>query len=97
MDLTTTQKGGLYRVGTGDDAKFVDASGNEVKAPNDAAPASSTASGGELAGVDFASDEAAQAAATAGLTAASFKDQTPSGANGFTKADVTRIASATSA
>lgn len=42
--------------------------------------------------VDFASDEAAEAAAEAGLTAADFEDYDPSGAGGYTKADVQKIA-----
>lgn len=41
-----------------------------------------------LAGVDFASDAAAELAAEQGLTADSFAALTPSGATGFTVADV---------
>lgn len=49
--------------------------------------------GGGLAGVEFASDEAAEAAADAGLSAADLDGMEPSGAGGFTKADVTKAAS----
>lgn len=49
----------------------------------------------ELAGVDFASDTAAEEAARAGLTARHFQDQTGSGKDGaFTAADVRQITSA---
>jgi hypothetical protein len=44
-----------------------------------------------LSGVDFASDAAAEAAIRAGLTAASFKGVKPSGASGYTKADVQKV------
>lgn len=48
--------------------------------------------GGALKGVDFASDEAAEFAAESNLVAADFEGVTPSGANGYTKADVRHIA-----
>lgn len=48
---------------------------------------------GPLAGVDFASDEAGEAAARAGLSRKHFKGRTPSGKSGFTVADV-RVAAA---
>jgi hypothetical protein len=44
-----------------------------------------------LAGVDFASDEAAELAADARLTAAHFAGRTPGGKGGFTAADVRRL------
>lgn len=44
---------------------------------------------GRLAGIDFASDEAAELAAEAGLTAQDLKRSTPTGATGgYTVADV---------
>lgn len=42
--------------------------------------------------VDFASDEAAEAAAEAGLNADDFEGYDPSGAGGYTKADVQKVA-----
>jgi hypothetical protein len=45
-----------------------------------------------LSGVDFASDAAAEAAIKAGLTAKDFRGKGPSGARGFTAADVREIA-----
>lgn len=48
--------------------------------------------GHALTGMDFASDAAAEAAVRAGLTAADFRGKEPSGARGFTVADVREIA-----
>lgn len=48
---------------------------------------------GALAGIDFASDEASEAAIASGLNAAHF-DFPPSGKTGFTVADVRRAAEA---
>lgn len=45
-----------------------------------------------LEGVDFASDEAAEAASAAGLAATDFDGLKPSGQGGFTKADVSKAA-----
>lgn len=50
--------------------------------------------GGELEGVSFASSAARDAAIEAGLTADSFARRRKSSDNGFTKADVERIAEA---
>lgn len=47
---------------------------------------------GALKGVEFASDEAAEAAADANLTTADFKGVEASGVNGYTKGDVKKIA-----
>ena len=47
---------------------------------------------GALQGIDFASDEAAEMAATAGLTADAFDDVEPSGQGGYTVADVRSLA-----
>ena len=44
-----------------------------------------------LTGVNFASDAAAEEAIRAGLTAAAFRGRKPSGARGFTVADVREI------
>lgn len=48
-------------------------------------------SGGSLEGVQFASAAARTAAEEAGLTAADFEGQKGSGADGFTKPDVTAL------
>lgn len=45
-----------------------------------------------LAGVDFASDEAAELASRLHLIASDFRDLTPSGKGGFTTKDVRTIA-----
>lgn len=60
---------------------------------DDTAAGPTTATTGALDGLDFASDEAAEAASAAGLSAGDFDGMEPSGAGGFTKADVTKAAS----
>lgn len=91
-----TRPGGLYNVGTLKEPRYVDANGRETEAPSkkEGAASGEKDESGPLAGVDFASDEAAQAASDAGLTAADFKGQEPSGAGGFTKPDVRKIVEA---
>lgn len=49
----------------------------------------------DLAGVDFASDEAAELAAELGVTAARLQRSTPTGKNGYTVADVRAAAPTT--
>ncbi|MBW3631049.1 MAG: hypothetical protein KY464_17390 [Gemmatimonadetes bacterium] len=44
-----------------------------------------------LEGIDFASDEAGEAASTAKLTSADFAGLKPSGQGGYTKADVQQV------
>lgn len=93
--------GRLYRKGQGVSvpdgfAAWLGGTSEEQAPP--AAPQSATPEGGSaesaLSGVDFASDEAAELANAEGLTAADFEGQKGSGANGFTKPDVRRIAAA---
>lgn len=47
-----------------------------------------------LAGIDFASDEAAEYAAEVGLNVADFAGYEPSGVHGYTKADVRAVSAA---
>lgn len=69
-------------------AKSLDTTGGaygpEVNERGDAAP-------NPLAGIDFASDAAAEKAMGAGLTAEDFADREPSGKGGYTARDVDAI------
>lgn len=97
--MATTHQGGLYRVR----GKIVDAFGKEIpadKLPKELRKVKSAGKEGEsaslpragLEGIDFASDEAAEAASEAKLVTADFEGAEKSGQGGFTKADVQKIA-----
>jgi hypothetical protein len=93
--LDQTVPGGKY---AHPDGTLHDAHGEPVEgASGDAAEQSATTAPSGLEGVNFASDEASEAAAAGGLTASDFEGVTASGANGYTSPDVKKLVSAKSA
>lgn len=69
-------------------------SGDWKRSKPDSGKVDNSSSRAGLDGVDFASDEAAEAASEAKLATADFQGQEPSGQGGYTKADVQKIAGA---
>lgn len=88
--LDKTVPGGSY---AHPDGTLHDAHGEVLSGTvEEAAPAAPAPSG--LDGVNFASDEAAEAASSGGLTAADFGGVTASGTTGYTAADVKKLVTA---